>query len=371
MTAFMARERDLVRKHFPDLLDYLDSTPLMDMEGPDSKVIDQFRSAGGTKLTIPAEAGGLGASALDVVRIQRVFGSRSPSLGAGTTMHHLSLATLHEFSQSGSDDDRALVKSLVDQNAIVASGFSEGVTGGSVFVPTMKAVRTGDVYVINGSKKPCSLSRSMDLLTASVEVDTGERAIALIPAALPGISVREFWTSPILAGAESEEVVLENVEVPADLVLLNGEDDPDGETEMTGYLWFGMLVAASYLGAASNLLERVLAAGKNDYEGYVRAAADVEAGMGAIEAIARAVDDGERGEDISVRLLLARISIREALVRATASAVETLGGINFIRNPEIGYLASAIHAFAFHPPSRRTISETLQKYHQGEPFAFL
>lgn len=140
---------------------------------------------------------------------------------------------------------------------------------------------------------------------------------------------------------------------------------------MTGYLWFGMLVTANYLGAASALLERLLAAGKDDYEGYVRAAADIENAMGAVENIARAVDEGERGQDISVRLLFSRIAIRDALVRASSAAVESLGGIAFIKSSDIGYLTAAVHAFAFHPPSRRSVSESLAKFHAGDEFAFV
>ena len=371
MSALMTRERAALQSLLPDLASYLDETPLLDMESKGSKAIARFRDAGGTALTIPVASGGLGASALDAVRVQRAIGSRSPSLGAATTMHHLSLATLNEFAQQGSDEDRALLKGLVEQRAIIASGFSEGAPGGSVFIPTMTATRKGDNYLINGSKKPCSLSGSMDLLTASVQIDNGERGIALIPAQTPGITVRPFWETPILAGAESDEVHLEDAEVPADLVLLNGADDPDGEHEMTGYLWFGMLVTANYLGAASALLERLQAAGKDDYEGYVRAASEIENGMSAIENIARAVDEGERGQDISVRLLLCRIAIRDALVRASATAIESLGGIAFIRSPDIGYLAAAVHAFAFHPPSRRSVSESLAKFHAGDEFAFV
>jgi alkylation response protein AidB-like acyl-CoA dehydrogenase len=371
MTALMGRERAALQKYLPNLVTYLDETPLLAMEGKNSGAIARFRDAGGTALTIPVASGGLGASALDAVRVQRAIGSRSPSLGAATTMHHLSLATLNEFAQMGTDEDRALIKGLVEQRAIVASGFSEGTTGGSVFIPTMTATRTGETYIVNGSKKPCSLSTSMDLLTASVQVDNGERGIALIPAQSPGITVRPFWESSILAGAESDEVHLQDVEVPASFVLLNGDDDPDGQHEMTGYLWFGMLVTANYLGAASALLERLIAARKDDYEGYVRAASEIENGMGAIENIARAVDEGERGQDISVRLLLCRIAIRDALVRASAAAVESLGGIAFIKSSDIGYLAAAVHAFAFHPPSRRSVSESLAKFHAGDEFAFV
>jgi alkylation response protein AidB-like acyl-CoA dehydrogenase len=213
-------------------------------------------------------------------------------------------------------------------------------------------------------------------LMASVEVagigeKDGERAVALIPAGLGGVSVTKFWDTPILAASQSDEVDLTDVEVPADLVMLNSEDDPDGIHEMTGYLWFGMLISANYLGGATILLEKMLAADKGDYEGYTRAAADIEAGVAAIESVARAVDEGERGQDISARLMFCRIAIRDALVRASSTAMESLGGIGFIKSPEIGYLAGALQAFAFHPPSRRSISETLTKYHGGDDFAFV
>jgi alkylation response protein AidB-like acyl-CoA dehydrogenase len=371
VTGLMVRERETLEKYMPGLLQYLDTTPLDRLESRDSDAIDKFREFGGTGLVVPGELGGLGAPAIDAVRAQRAIGSRSPSLGAGTTMHHLSLASLTEFARGATDDDRALIKGLVDQKAIVASGFSEGVTGGSVFIPTMTAVKKGDNYIVNGSKKPCSLARSMDLLTCSVEIDSGDRAVALIPAGLPGMSVKPFWTTDILAGAQSEEVLLEDVEVPASLVLPNKDDDPDGVHEMTGYLWFGMLISANYIGAATSLLERMIEQDKGDYEGYVRAAAELEVSMAAIENVARAFDEGERGQDISVKLLFDRIAIRDALVRSSSAAIESLGGIGFIKSPEIAYVAAALHAFAFHPPSRRSISETLARFHAGEDFAFV
>ncbi|MDJ0395885.1 acyl-CoA dehydrogenase family protein [Rhodococcus sp. G-MC3] len=376
MTALMVREREILENYVPGLLDYLDNTPLLDLESRDSDAIAKFKEFGGTSLIVPKDLGGKGASALDAVRAQRAIGSRSPSLGAATTMHHLSVASLIEFAKGATDADRALVAALVEQNAVIASGFSEGTPGGSVFIPTMKAKRVGDNYVVNGSKKPCSLSKSMDLLMASVEVEgvgekDGERAVALIPAGLEGVAVTKFWDTPILAGSESDEVDLHDVEVPADLVMLNSDDDPDGIHEMTGYLWFGMLISANYLGGATILLEKMLAADKGDYEGYTRAAAEIEASVAAIESVARAVDEGERGQDISARLMFCRIAIRDALVRASSIAMESLGGIGFIKSPEIGYLAGALQAFAFHPPSRRSISETLTKYHGGDDFAFV
>jgi hypothetical protein len=63
-----------------------------------------------------------------------------------------------------------------------------------------------------------SLSQSMDLFTVSTPplpgMDAG-LAAAIIPADTPGIERRPFWQSPILAGAESDEVVLRDVLVSA------------------------------------------------------------------------------------------------------------------------------------------------------------
>ncbi|HSV68071.1 MAG TPA: acyl-CoA dehydrogenase family protein [Mycobacteriales bacterium] len=135
----------------------------------------------------------------------------------------------------------------------------------------MTAVAHGETLVLSGRKKPCSLARSMDLLTASVSVpradgDGQQLAVALIPRATPGVEVRPFWNSFVLAGAESDEVVLTDVEVPPDLVVRTeaGPGDTLDSLQTTGFLWFELLMAASYLGMASALAERVLSAGRAD-----------------------------------------------------------------------------------------------------------
>jgi alkylation response protein AidB-like acyl-CoA dehydrogenase len=73
---------------------------------------------------------------------------------------------------------------------------------------------------VEGVKRPCSLTWSMDLLTASArvldEAGAAERDLVVlqIPAGSPGIERRPFWSTPVLAGAESDEVVLTDVYVP-------------------------------------------------------------------------------------------------------------------------------------------------------------
>jgi alkylation response protein AidB-like acyl-CoA dehydrogenase len=318
--------------------------------------------------------GGLGASALESTRIHRAIGALSPSLGAAATMHHLSIATLIEHSRGGTQAERDLIAGLVAARTVIASGFSEGKPGGSAVKPTVTARPVEGGYLVNGRKQPCSLSKSMDLLTASVAKATAtgddRRGVIVIPAATPGISVEQFWTTDILAAAESDTVLLTDVFVPADLVFWDDVDDPTGQHLKTGYVWFGLLISATYIGAASALLERLLNHGKAEPLFYLQAACEVEAAMSSIEGIARAFDAGDRSDELSARLLFCREALKASLRRSVAAAAEALGGIDFIRSPEIAYLVSAVQAASFHPPSKKSAAESLLSFHSGGQFTF-
>ncbi|MBM7416130.1 MULTISPECIES: acyl-CoA dehydrogenase family protein [Nocardiaceae] len=368
----MSTERATLRRLLPALATYLEATPLSVLEAPGSDAIATFRDAGGCGLIAPTSLGGLGATAVEALRVHRAIGAASPSLAAAVTMHHLSIATIIEIAMAGPEEELPLVAGLIEQKSIIASGFAEGV--GSTLVPSVDAYYDDGDYVVNGSKKPCSLSASMDFLAASVatrEKKGGKtrKAVALIPASMPGVSVRPFWTTPVLAGAESEEVVLEDVRVPVSLTMVGALDDPEGMHELTGFLWFGILASAGYIGAATALVERLVGHPKVSDSVYTSAAAELEAAIAGLEAVAAAMDSGERGADLSARLLFCRIALRGALRRAVDAAVTALGGIAFITDPDIAYLQSVVSAFAFHPPSIRETESSLAAYHRGENFS--
>ena len=219
-------------------------------------------------MLVPAEHKGSGARADDAVRIQRALGSLSPSLAIATTMHHFSVASLVEMA-TGSESglEWMMLQAIARHGMLVASGFAEGKTGQHVFRPTMKGRRADGGILVDGAKKPCSLTWSMQLLTASVLVsEDGEPdrvAVAMIPAESPGIERRPFWGSNVLAGAESDEVALCEVHVPDRLLVFPEEQELSRDRQHArGFIWFEALISASYLGIASALAERVLANGK-------------------------------------------------------------------------------------------------------------
>jgi alkylation response protein AidB-like acyl-CoA dehydrogenase len=373
--SFMHAERVTFERFMPKLDEALASLPLLEMERPGNPAIPLYRHARGPGLLIPKSYGGLGATPIEGVRIQRALSCRAPSLSVAVTMHHLSVATMVAYSVFGAEG-REVLKQICAENLYVASGFAEGRSGESILAASMEAKPCPGGYRVTGQKKPCSLSRSMDLLVASVQVrrgDAGEsrRGFALIPATFEGIERAPFWDAGVLGGAESDALILRDVFVPEALVFFGDETRVWDPVELAGFLWFELLIAASYLGMASALVERVLASDKGGSADRLRLAIELEGAMSALEGAAAAMMAGEPDESLLARTLLARYAVQGAIERAVNLAAELLGGIAFIRSPEIAYLATASRALAYHPPSRTGATLPLLDYLGGRPLGAL
>jgi alkylation response protein AidB-like acyl-CoA dehydrogenase len=220
----------------------------------------------------------------------------------------------------------------------------------------MRARKVDGMFLVSGTKKPCSLSRSMDVLTASVAVTgevpdaASEFAVALVPADAPGLEVSDFWGSSVLAGAQSEAVTLSDVPIASDLMVAI---DNAGAVQTASFLWFELLITASYIGMASALVEQVIAEERGDPALRIAMVADLESAIASLTAVAHRMEQGDRSESLLVQALLYRYAAQDAISRSVSSAVEQLGGMAFIGGEDVSYFASASRALAFHPPQRQ------------------
>ncbi|MEV6039117.1 hypothetical protein AB0L65_48800 [Nonomuraea sp. NPDC052116] len=252
----------------------------MELEGPDSPGIQLFRDSGGPGLLVPIAQRGRGATALDALRVQRALGSRTPSLAVATILHHFSVATLVGLSTTDDGQESMLVAGVAAGNQLVAFGFAEERPGAGILSP-MTATAGPDGLSVSGRTRPCSLARSMDVLAVSVMVpgwgdDGGEvPAVALVSAESEGVSVGG-------AGVDSEQVTLDDVLVPPELLVQASA--PDGRPEVmlaAGFAWFQLLMTGGYLGAASALVERVLLDNRVPESERVRLLVEAEGVMSA------------------------------------------------------------------------------------------
>ncbi|MFE3471886.1 acyl-CoA dehydrogenase family protein [Streptomyces bacillaris] len=377
-TELTAADAAFTEERLPGLLDRLAGYPLAELESAGSPVLSLFREAGGPGLLIPTRHGGLGLDCGRALRVQSALATRSPSLGVGTMMHHLAVVSFVEYLRVHVGDDApqwSLLAAVARDRRLLASASSEARRGDDALVPrtTATAVAGGEEFLLSGAKKPCSLARSMDILTTSVRVCSedernGTVALAVIPAGLDGIQVRPFWNSPVLAAAESEEIVLDDVRVPAVMLLPGGHPERGmDELQTRAWIWFEILACGTYLGTAQALFDRAAHASRTDRRALGEAAADLYACRAACAAAAETFDTGASAEKAMAAALLARLHVEERLPELCSRLARLLGGLAFVTGPDPAYLLSAARALAFHPPGRAPAAESVGRHLAGEP----
>ena len=366
----MRTERDTLDCYIPGLDKHLTEIPLLELEKPGNGALQTFRELGGPALLVPAEYEGKGASMLDTVRIQRAVGSRSPSLAVATTMHHFSVASLAELAAARSGFEWAMLTAIAENSWLLSSGFAEGKPGQHILTPTMRGVPADGGITVSGVKKPCSLTWSMNLMSASVAVadpatGTNRMAVVLIPADSAGIERTPFWNTTVLAAAESDQVTLTEVFVPESLIFYPQEGAAMDPIQARGFVWFELLISASYLGAATNLAERAIERGRGSDEDRAGMAIELETVAAALEQVASVAATVQPNDVLLARALYARFATERAIERVVMSAAAALGGMSFIESPEVAYLLATTRALAFHPPSRAAAAGPIAHYLAG------
>ena len=169
----------------------------------------------------------------------------------------------------------------------------------------------------------------------------------------------------MLAGAESDEIVLRDVHVPDALVFYPAAGTGMDPIQSRGFTWFELLIAASYVGVASGLAERVIAGGRGSAEDRVGLATELESATAALQFAASGLAAcGDLDAELA-QALYARYAAERAIERVAMAAATMAGGMAFITSSEIPYLLSASRALAFHPPSRSAASEALARHLAG------
>jgi alkylation response protein AidB-like acyl-CoA dehydrogenase len=134
-----------------------------------------------------------------------------------------------------------------------------------------------------------------------------------------------------------------------------------------GFVWFELLISASYLGTASNLAERAIARGRGSDEDRAGLVIELEAAAAALEQIAGFAAGADDNDALLARALYVRFATERAIERVAMSAAAVLGGMAFIESPEVAYLLAATRALAFHPPSRAAAAGPIARYVAGGP----
>lgn len=367
---FLEVERSALHRYSPGMDEALAGLGIEALERTPSPGLSIFRAHGGARLLSPTGCGGQGASALDALRYQIALGSRAPSLAVATTMHQYKIAALVVLMRCG-HELTDILSQIARNDWLVASGGAEGEPGRKLYQPAMTARDSEDGLLVSGTKKPCCLTWSMDLLSVMLRSAPesrygGELLHILIDPTHPSVKRQKFWTNTVLAATESDAVTLDETPARREHIFRIGSGDRATPFALAAFLWFELLACGAYLGIAAALVSRMLEAGKGDSSCRADVAIEYDTLLTALEYVALQLDAGVLDEALLSRMFRVRYAAEKGIPRIAAQCLDALGGLSFSQSYAAGYLALATRALAFHTPSRASMTDNLAAQLVGE-----
>ncbi|KAB0516519.1 MULTISPECIES: acyl-CoA dehydrogenase family protein [Pseudomonas] len=220
-------------------------------------IISQFQDMGLFGLTIPEAYGGLGLTMEEEVTIAFELGRTSPAFRSyfGTNNGIGSIGILLD----GTDAQKEHYLPLLASGALLSSFcLTEPDSGSDAASLKTTAVRDGDHYVINGTKRFITNAPHAGIFTVMARTDPAIRGSGGISAFIierdtPGLSLGKRDHKMGQHGAHTSDVIFDNVRVPASQ-LIGGVEGVGFKTAMKVLDKGRLHIAAVSVGAAERML---------------------------------------------------------------------------------------------------------------------
>lgn len=339
--------RDTVRRYVRERLVPLEDQVAEQDRIPDSVLAD-FRELGLYGLTVPEEYGGLGLKVAEEVEIVMELAWASAAFRSAIGIN-LGVGT-QGIVMDGTDAQRAEWLPKLAKGAVASFALTEPGSGSDSAGLITRAVRDGDDYVLNGTKRYITNAPTADLITVMART-APERlpknvhvTAFLVPRDTPGLRIGPKDRKMGQAGAWSADVYLEDVRVPASAVL--GGVEGRGFATAMKVLDRGRLnVTAACVGQARRILHEALSYARQreqfgqpivEFQLVQAMLADSSAEIYAAECMVRdAARRYDAGERISLEASCCKMFAAEMVGRVADRAVQIHGGAGYMRDSAV------------------------------------
>ena len=246
---------------------------------------------------------------------------------------------------AGSDEQRErYIPRLASGEWLIAFALTEAAAGSDVASNKMRAVRDGDAYVLNGSKRFITHGSVADVLTVFALTDPGaggRRGMSafIVETETPGFAAPRVEHKMGIRGSPTAELTFDDVRVPAANLL--GAEGDGFKIAMATLDRSRLSIAAQAVGIAQGALDAAVAYASertqfgqrvSDFEGIQFMLADMasqtEAARQLTYAAAAAVDAD--ASDLPYWTSSAKLVAGDTAMRVTTDAVQVLGGYGYI-----------------------------------------
>ncbi|MCD1286066.1 MULTISPECIES: acyl-CoA dehydrogenase family protein [unclassified Brevibacterium] len=216
------------------------------------RILNRMIDAGLFGISIPRKSGGLGWSMEEQVRLTLEF-TRASLVYRSRFSTVIGLCSQGLIDHGTQEQQESLLPSMAAGETVTAFGLTEPEAGSDAQSLQTRAVRVGDEWLLNGSKRFITNAAWADLLFIFARTTEGISTF-LVPRDTPGVSTRAADTMNGHAEAPVGEIELAEVRVP-DSALVGGVEGNGMQMALRGINHARLHVAATAVGQAARMLE--------------------------------------------------------------------------------------------------------------------
>ena len=290
----------------------------------------------------PEEYGGLGSSELEVVMAIEELSRNCATTGLLLAVQQL--GSLPIMLMGNEEQKRKYLPSLASGEWLAAFGLTEAGSGSDAAAMQTFAVRSGDKYILNGSKRFITNGglAHVNSIFAITDTKVGTRGISafIVEKDFPGFSVGRIEDKMGIKGSQTAELIFTDCEVPAENLL--GHEGDGFKIAMMTLDRTRPGVGAQDLGIARCALDLAVSYSKQrvqfnrpiaDNQGIQFMLADmatkVEAARLLVYNAAEMIDRGE--PNFSKYSSMAKMYASDIAMEVTGDAVQVLGGYGYMK----------------------------------------
>ena len=306
-------------------------------------IVQEMRELGLFGLTIPEEYGGLGLTMEEEVRVLFELCQTSPAFRSviGTTVGIGSQGILMD----GTPEQQANWLPRMATGEVIASfALTEPEAGSDAASLRTTALREGDHYVVNGTKRFITNAPHAGAFTLMARTDPSNKGAGgvsafIVDAKTDGISFGKYDQKMGQRGAHTCDVIFDNVKVPA-ANLIGGTEGQGFKTAMKTLEKGRIHIAAVSVGVAQRILHDALAYALDrkqfgkpicEFQLVQAMLADSKAELYASECMT--LDAARRRDDglpVATEASCVKMFATEMCGRVADRAVQILGGSGYI-----------------------------------------
>jgi acyl-CoA dehydrogenase len=306
-------------------------------------IAQEMKAMGMFGLTVPEAFGGLGLTMEEEVLVMLEMGKTSPAFRSlfGTTVGIGSQGILMD----GTDEQKAeYLPKLASGELIASFALTEPDAGSDAASLRTTAIRDGDDYIVNGTKRFITNSPHAGIFTLMARTNPDNKGAGgvsafIVDAKSPGISIGKIDKKMGQKGAHTADVIFENCRVPAKNII--GLKEGQGFKTAMKVLEKGRIhLAAIAVGCAERMLQDSLNYAMErkqfgepiaNFQLVQAMLADGQAELYAARCMvidaARRRDDGQ---DVAVEASCCKMFATEACGRIADRAVQIFGGAGYL-----------------------------------------